>query len=153
MDREAKADCGGRKRCVVCRGWFRAHHSAVETQLVCTGSQKCRTGLRRRQARKRREVNLGEFRDRDRRRQQDHRRQKRASEQARDGAESRAGRSRASLSREAVDSGEVLLKIWDKERRVEARVSRARLGEELGRLAALFQGFSSLGVGQSVGGE
>lgn len=112
-----------RRRCSICRRWYRPHPSALQTQKTCT-SLDCRRHRRRRLAKRRRKSSLHEYREDERERQRVFRQRQR---QAGESSSSATDRSRASLSPQLAELPEVILKIWDKA----SQVSRAALRRDL----------------------
>jgi hypothetical protein len=112
-----------RRKCVVCRGWFRPHSCATRTQLVCF-KPSCRLRRRSRKAKERRDGAPEAFRLQERRRQRKHRRAKLA----------QFWRvSRAGLSPEAL---EIIDESVEKLAQIQA-MSRARLLRDLQRVAQI----------------
>ena len=118
-----KANKVPRRRCTVCRKWYRPCPSAAKTQKSCS-SAKCRRKRRRRLAKRRRSLELYDYREDERERQRRCRQKRReASGTNPPGAEL----SRAGLLPQPPDLKEVIIKIWDKS----MNQSRASLHREL----------------------
>lgn len=108
-----------RRRCVVCRRWFRPAASAVHNQKTC--SPACRQRRRRWTARKRRDADIQNYRVDERERQ-------RACRAAKKPKPSRTQDvSRAGLSSQVTELEEVVLEKWDKL----ISLSRASLRREI----------------------
>lgn len=117
-------------------------------------SKSCRQRRRRAQAKDARALNVPHFRKLERARQKK-RRLKVCAEAGRDTGPSRAtldSLSRATLAPEVMPIIGVALEIWDEIWGQQAKVSRARLVEELARRTAVFQQFPGAAVGKAVGG-
>lgn len=122
-DQMRKAKKVPRRRCTLCRKWYRPHPSAAQTQKSCS-SLECRRKRRRRLAKRRRSLDLHEYREDERERQRTCR-QKR--QEASGTNPPTAELSRAGLSLQLAELKEVILKIWDKN----SKQSRASLHQEL----------------------
>jgi hypothetical protein len=102
-----------RRRCRICRKWYRPHRSAVSEQKTCSAA--CRRKWRNQLARGRRLEAIEASRRDERQRQRRHRANLRASPPA-EGSEGpvRGPVSRTSLPRELAEIKVKIMKKWDK---------------------------------------
>ena len=115
-----------RKRCCCCRKWFYPHPSAQGQQKTC--SPGCRARQKGLLAKRRRDLEVQNYRVDERERQRKHRRQV-PREEVKSGSDpaNPPQLSRAGLSPQPIDLKEVILKKWDKQ----VRLSRACLRRDL----------------------
>ena len=111
-----------RRRCCECRGWYTPKPSAAATQMSC--GRKCALARRGRKKKARREEDLYGAREAERERQRVHR-------EARRNSGTGEAMSRPSLSAQAADAIEQIIKKLGQEQ----RLSRTCLRRELRRLS------------------